>query len=322
MLFRKKKEQTELVSLDDKIDEFIDSYQKVIANETLPLLSAREVRNLIEKVATWYELRYPDYEVNKVLPFHLFDNTNIDEVTFKDNPNYNGPMNSWKDFYNFDTFTEQQPLIERLYLSEIPYPSIVYLDTEKTYLNPETGKQIKKTPCAHLHLTKDGVVEDAEFLYTLTPRTKVLPQELCGKKLEDAVSYLEQKGIEMSPYSEANRAIKQREILDMARDGILDCAMYEIIERGGSKVGPRRGLMFATEFGRNIDIPMQYGIDYQDITALDNLITSYLSLGGHEDLMCYEGYFYQPKGSELNKTSLSSTIKLLSPTIPNPEKKL
>ena len=30
--------------------------------------------------------------------------------------------------------------------------------------------------------------------------------------------------------------------------------MYRIIERGGNRMGPRRGFLFAKEFGRNIDI--------------------------------------------------------------------
>ena len=38
--------------------------------------------------------------------------------------------------------------------------------------------------------------------------------------------------------------------------GCLNCVMYRIIERGGNRIGPRRGFLFAKEFGRNIDIPM------------------------------------------------------------------
>ena len=60
-----------LIDLDDKVDAFIRWYYEnsVKGNYTdigeyrLPI----EMKNLIEKIAVWYELRYPDYEINKLI---------------------------------------------------------------------------------------------------------------------------------------------------------------------------------------------------------------------------------------------------------------
>ena len=58
---------------------------------------------------------------------------------------------------------------------------------------------------------------------------------------------------------------------------MLDAVMYRIIERGGNRMGPRRGFLFAKEFGRNIDIPMMYGVDYSD-PGLRSFIIEYIKL--------------------------------------------
>ena len=60
------------VILDDKVDMFIKWYTDNIikGNYTdigeyyLPI----DMRNFIEKVAVWYELRYPEYEINRIMP--------------------------------------------------------------------------------------------------------------------------------------------------------------------------------------------------------------------------------------------------------------
>ena len=37
----------------------------------------RAMRNLIEKIAVWYELRYPSYEVNKLMPGSSLEDLDI-----------------------------------------------------------------------------------------------------------------------------------------------------------------------------------------------------------------------------------------------------
>ena len=44
-----------------------------------------KIRNFIEKMAVWYELRYPDYEINKLLPRSNQENVEINDVMFNSN---------------------------------------------------------------------------------------------------------------------------------------------------------------------------------------------------------------------------------------------
>lgn len=70
------------------------------------------------------------------------------------------------------------------------------------------------------------------------------------------------------------------------KKGILNCVMYMLMFRGGNRVGPRRALIFAKEFGLDIDIPVKYEIDISDPYLLDFLFT-YIRLGGNTALNCY-----------------------------------
>lgn len=310
-LTKKDKKGQKVTDLNQKINDFILRYRETTKSNPQMFASPREIRNLIDKVAIWYELRYPDYDVNRIIPMGLIDGTQSSQEMFENNPMYHGEENNWQDFYNYKAFVNALPVLERLYLSDLNYPQIVYLDVEEKGINPETGRPIViKVPQAHFHLTTDGHVEQAEFVETING-TKPEGLTLKGKSLKEAVKELEQHGIIVPKNSEAKNVIRIHQIMKEAREGILDCAMYEIIERGGSKLGPRRGLLFASEFGRNMDTPMQYGIDYSDTNALINLIDTYIELGGKQDLECYEGYFYQPKNTELNTKSLQDIVSVI-----------
>ena len=44
-----------------------------------------ELRNFIEKMAVWYELRYPDYEINRLMPGSGQEEIKINEIMFNEN---------------------------------------------------------------------------------------------------------------------------------------------------------------------------------------------------------------------------------------------
>ena len=52
----------ESFKLDYKIAKFIKWY-----GDTYNIYLAIDLKNFIEKMAVWYELRYPDYEINRIL---------------------------------------------------------------------------------------------------------------------------------------------------------------------------------------------------------------------------------------------------------------
>lgn len=59
------------IYLDDKVDEFIDWYYKNMVKGNYTDIGefhkSNDMRNFIEKMAVWFELRYPDYEINRLM---------------------------------------------------------------------------------------------------------------------------------------------------------------------------------------------------------------------------------------------------------------
>ena len=282
------------ISLDDKVDEFIDWYFKNMVKGNYTDIGEyhfpREMRDLIEKIAVWYELRYPDYEVNKLMHCCGQEEINVNDVMFRNNPYVNELLDEnsdakeldWNDFYNIHVFMKSLPWEERCYFSKPRYRDIVYLDP---------GSRM-----AHLHLTKNGSVEMAEDVTGYT-ESVIKDEELTGLSVRDVVKLFKDKGIELPENNELEKAIKEADKWIQQKEGILDCAMYRIIERGGNRIGPRRAFLFAKEFGRSIDIPMMYAVDYSD-PGLRLFMNEYIKAGGSKDLKCYVGYFSRTSKNE------------------------
>ncbi|MEE0699342.1 MAG: hypothetical protein U0M66_01955 [Bacilli bacterium] len=314
-----KYEQEELnktvpVVLDDKVEEFIDWFTENmvkghyddIQTYSIPI----NMRNIIEKMAVWYELRYPDYEINRIIPclsseqidiMNIIDKKeraykNINEVMFKNNQYTNDILDKnseikdldWNEFYNAKAFINSLPPCERYVFSRPRYQNIVYL--------------FFKGCIPHLHLTSNGFIETAEYMNNMIPG--ITNKGLEGKNIKEVVSMLKEKGVRLPKDSELEKAIRDYDNWVYQKEEMLNCVMYRIIERGGSIYGPRRAFIFAKEFGRNIDIPMAYGVDKSD-TCLRLFMNEYLKAGGSKDLVCYVGY-----GSRASKYEKLPTITM------------
>ena len=127
---------------------------------------------------------------------------------------------------------------------------------------------------------------------------------LKGKNIKEIVNILKQKGVKFPENNEFEKAIKDYDNWIYQKEEMLNCVMYRIIERGGTRVGPRRAFLFAKEFGRNIDIPMAYGVDISD-PGLRLFMNEYIKAGGSKNLVCYIGY-----GSRASKYEKLSTITI------------
>ena len=282
------------ISLDDKVDEFIDWYFKNMVKGNYTDIGEyqfpREMRDLIEKIAVWYELRYPSYEINRLMPGSGQEQINVNDVMFRNNPYINELLDEnsdakeldWDDFYNTNVFMKSLPWEERWYFSKPRY-------RDRVYLNPNFRG-------AHLHLTKNGSVEMAEDITGFT-KSAIKDEELTGLTVRDVVKLFKDKGIELPENNELEKAIKEADKWIQQKEGILDCAMYRIIERGGNRIGPRRAFLFAKEFSRSIDIPMMYAVDHSD-PGLRLFMNEYIKAGGSKDLKCYVGYFSRASKNE------------------------
>lgn len=303
------------VSLDAKVDDYIKwNYENMVKGKYTPLGEHRvpiDLRNFIEKMAVWYELRYPDYEINRRMPGSGQEGISVSNEMFNTNSYVNELLDEnsdiraldWDEFYNTDAFISSLPWEEKYRFNRVRYRDIVYLDPNYSIQSEDKIKGI----AAHLHLTSRGIVEEAEG-FDLYTNNAITNEQLEGMRVEDVLSLLREKNITLPEDSEIIETVKNAENWKKQREGLLDAVMYRIIERGGNRMGPRRGFLFAKEFGRNIDIPMMYAIDRTD-PGLRRFINEYLKAGGSKDLMCYIGYFSRTNQmEELNTISIRKLL--------------
>lgn len=122
-----------------------------------------------------------------------------------------------------------------------------------------------------------------------------------------------------NPDLEETKDIRSTNKFSLLGEAILDCAMYRIIQRGGNRKGPRRALLFAKEFKRDIDIPMKYGVDCSD-TYLKTFIHKYLDFGGSRNLVCYDDYFFSTfKLGTPNYVTIKELLKREKPPYYTPQ---
>jgi len=298
------------ISLDEKVDEYIkwnfDNIIKGNYTEIGEYWMPIQLRNFIEKMAVWYELRYPDYEINRLFPGSSQEITKVSDVMFNENNYINKLFDKendvrtldWDEFYNTHSFIKSLPWEERYRFQRVKYNSCVYLDNNYNVYDCEVGRI-----SAHLHLTPNGFVKEAEHIDLYT-KYKVSNQELIGMHIKGVVKLLKERNITLPTDNELDKNINYIDKWTKQKEGLLDAVMYRIIERGGNRIGPRRGFLFAKEFDRNIDIPMMYGIDRSD-PGLRLFINEYIKAGGSKDLVCYVGYF-----SRTNKTTKLDTVTI------------
>ena len=297
------------IDLNTKVDDFIDWHFKTMIKghytDIGEFSRQNDMRNFIEKMAVWYELRYPEYEINRLMPCSGPTPTEINDVTFNSNKYINYLFDEdadiraldWSDFYNPKVFINSLPSNERNLLQKVKYQSKVYFDIPNS--------------SAGFHLTANGFVEEAKKVENFT-KNKIMDTELEGMHIKDVVNLFKEKGIELPKDNKLERVIRCFENGNYQKEEMLNCVMYRIIERGGVRIGPRRAFLFAKEFGRNIDIPMMYGIDYTD-PGLRNFINDYIKAGGSKDLVCYRGYFSRKsKNEKLDTISIQDLLLTVS----------
>ena len=295
------------VSLNSKVESFISWYcENMVKDNYLKSDEGRVInnmRNFIEKMAVWYELRYPDYEVCRVVPSFNQEVTLANDVMFRNNLYVNELLGSdseakeldWNDFYNPEVFIEALPISERRLFVKPKYGDLIYI---------ERGRS------AHFHLNSDGIVCESEGVANYT-NFKVFDAKLVGMHIEEVLRLLKDNNVLLPIGNELEEKIKTIGNYNYQREEMLNCVMYRIIERGGNILGPRRAFLFAKEFRRNIDIPMMYGVDYFD-PGLRTFINEYIKSGGNADLMCYVNYFSR---ESINEKIYTASIRDLLKTV-------
>jgi len=304
------------VSLNDKIEEFIEWDKKNMeyipcpfgTYDGLRIAHADHnhdlIRNLINKIAIWYELRYPDYEIKRIFDSGINNSENslISEKMFIDNPyikeKFDVPNRikqseisklKWEDFYNKEVFISSLTEEEQKLLFPI-YSFVIYTNEIKNTLRFKS-----------LSLTSDGII--------IRDESELSEESLAGKHINDIPNIIK----DLPKNNAIEQEIRRYKKRVFIKEQILTCAMYKIIENNIT-YGSRRALLFAKEFNTNIDIPVMYGLDsWPNDEGIINFANEYLNLGGNPNLICYN-HFYKNIGKAF--------IKKLSDVLENSQGKI
>lgn len=284
------KRQTKLVNeLETNIEDYLSWYKKTILKDLPENRQNYYIENLksfIDKMAAWYELRFPDstisnsssQEINQI----MFDSSEIKE--------------SWEDFFNTKKFVNALPHQEKTFLQKPKYPSCVYIDE-------------KQSP-SRLFLTSKGRVILAKGIYfikkdkpiyaidetgalrevkTKTSNYTAIEANLTGRTIQEVIDYMKKYNIPLPLENGLEQAIETYENQVTAKNNLLNAVTYRILSQGEPQLAAIRALIFAQEFHSDINIPAMYGI-YPLSPNKDAFLERYLEAGGNPDLMCYKNY--------------------------------
>ena len=283
------------IDLNLKIDAYFNWYlENILSKEEHK--NIQKLKKFIDKMAIWYELRYPDYEIEKMMDEYSNEDKDINEIMFQENialKEY--PLEpsiskiEWSDFYNTKVFIQSLTDEEKQFLKKPKY---------LTYI-PFNFYSIR----GHLYLSSKGTITDATVIkkerkkneYGCSRRDRRISDQFQGHSIVEFFSICEKLNIELNELERKSiqEILTEYEKFKYAKEELLNCVMYKILERGGFYAGPRRAYLFAKEFHINIDIPIQYAMT-NDFYGPENLFNLYLKDGGNLKLKCYDYYFLYP----------------------------
>ena len=254
---------------------------KYIENNNINIyLEVKELEELIEKVAEWYEIRYPEELTNEIINFNQLEEISTKDIT----------QGLPKEIINILN-TKEQLLVNN---KAEEAANNLYVSNEN--------------PIIVLSISNNGIIKTSKNIKEYT-NSKIKDENIIGKTIEELLKLFEDENI---AFPDKNKIISIKNEIDRKNNKeikqtkrLLDCIMLTIIEKGGKRIGPKRALIFAKEYNRNIKVPLKYGIDKRDVN-LNNFIESYLAIGGNININCYEGYF----NNKLNTRSLLEIYKI------------
>lgn len=164
----------EKYDLDNKVNELIDNWKENNSDDDV-----NDIRNLVEKIACWYELRYPDCNIED--NDSLFDEEIVSNLAL-----------DYKNFYNSLTGTEQ------FYLDFPRYKEIIYVHG------------------AHFHLDENGFIIEGENLQSMFEANKC--PRLGNLNVKHAAKILKKRGFEEYKVFKQLGALAYDYIMKKAKD--------------------------------------------------------------------------------------------------------
>lgn len=279
-------EVDQIENIDQKIEDYFEWYEENIlqykcsASERNKEL--QNLKKLINKFVVWYEIRYPNYELSRKIPFYYDDNSREMNEILKEQKQVPNDFD-WSTFYDKKVFLKSLSQEEKELISGDRYNRRM----KDLWFENQDDRfyRIQLTISNKFNVTK-------AFMPYFSSGDSLSKEELQGKSIDEAIQIL--KSYRCVLNDRDNDFFQYQKNLRENPHKIFDVIMYSMIKSGGRYTGPRRALLFAQEFHLNMDIPMSYGVISDDENTL-YLIDEYLKNGGHEDLICCVDYFRKDK---------------------------
>ena len=302
MIFKTKKINTNFKEkrnpFNNKINEYLNSLETEYEKET--------AKKLIEKMAVWYELRYPYYTIEGIFNSENDYKEITNNAMFKDNQYVNTLLSDnsdikdldWDEFYNAHVFINSLNPAEKIFFK-------IGHNKYETYMlfvgfpGSGFGSELWVNRAGYIY--HGGDISD-DFYYHTNMNIKV--DNINGMHIKDIFKYIDEFNktnknnyVSMSLNEWDEKEIKELVYKMERKEGLLDCVMYKILDRrdkGVPYIGAYRAFMFAKEFNRDINIPIKYA--FSNNSYLDSetryFIKEFLECGGSKDINYYCGDDY------------------------------
>lgn len=249
------------VDLNGKINEFLKWYQNnLMSKGENKKFFTKKLQNFIDKMAFWYTILYSDEEVVEII----------------NQQNFN--FSCHKDTYN--QFCDE---MTKGYLREPIFYNRLYFKYE--------GER------RYFYLNKNYIITKTENMIILPRNINYQYETFEGKSIFEVIDFFKEHGLFLEETKAIELVLSGYVKSKYFKDELLNCIMYRIIEIDNGRIGPKRALLFAKQFGTSKEIPMIYGVDTSD-PNLGNFIKFYLHEGGRKDIICINNYHRLEKAYE------------------------
>ena len=265
--------------LDIYIKTFLNNYKNIITkyyNGKDLQRKIMKMSNFIDKIAVWYEFKYPDNQINNVI---------LDLLTLDKN----------KYLYTSDDLLNVLSFEEKSYLIEPSYDNIAYLDSSFN---------------SYLCLDRDGFIINTIGLDIYT-KNNCSDIKVIGMRLSEFLNLMKLRNIVIPCENELYEEIEYVKVHKIIKENILESIIYMIMKRNKNFYSAKRAYIFAKEFNLNSEIPLKYGLYLYD-PHLNEFINLYLKDGGNENLKCYVDYFKSTKILTINDLKNNLNNKVLT----------